>query len=140
MKYKSKYPKIIIDTEKTTHFNNRLNYNITIEEFYDLMHHTHSIADLTAVDGEVVDDNIQATVLNLVATVNELKQTIANQQNTINELVIKNNEQYQTINQLSQQVKINKDNITDITEGSDDIYDWDVTKEGIQDVDGNTIG
>ena len=133
MKYKSKYPKIIVDTNKSTHFNNALNHNITVEEFYDLMHHTHSLSDLIGNSGEIVDGDIQVTVLNLVSTVNELKQTIETQQSVITELTEKTKTQEETINRLSQQV----DNIV---EDDSNYIDWDLEKEGIQDLDGNTIG
>jgi chromosome condensin MukBEF ATPase and DNA-binding subunit MukB len=112
---------------------------MTIEEFYDLMHHTHSISDLVG-GSDVVEGDIQATVLNLVNTVNELKQTIEDQKNIINELTIKSKEQEETINQVSQQVEDNKNKIDGTTENGIDIIDWDIEKEGIQDLDGNTIG
>ena len=134
MQYKSKYPKIIVDANKSTHFNNALNYNITIEEFYDLMHHTHSLSDLIGNSDEIVDGDIQATVLNLANVVNELKQTIEAQQGIITELKEKTKTQEETINQLSKQ-------IDSIVDGDEDTYiDWDLEKEGIQDLEGNTIG
>ena len=118
-KINSKFPKIIIDSRQNTHLSKSMQRKISIEEYYDLLHHTHNISDLIQNNEIGTDENIQLTIANLVNTVNELKSTISKQQ--------------ETIDRLSSLVEINEDNDVDVT-------DWDITKEGIQDINGNTIG
>ena len=56
---RDKYPKIIIDDEKQA-INPSMKYPLTVEEYYDLLHHTHDISSLTSSDdnSEMVGDII----------------------------------------------------------------------------------
>lgn len=45
MNNKSKYPKILIDTTKQSAIQNG-KYSLTVEEYYDIMHHTHNLSDI----------------------------------------------------------------------------------------------
>lgn len=80
---KDKYPKIIIDEEKQA-INPSMKYPLTVEEYYDLLHHTHDISSLTSSDGnsEMTGDII-TNITNLTTTIQELQQTIIEQNQTI---------------------------------------------------------
>ncbi len=47
---KDKYPKIIIDEEKQA-INPSMKYPLTVEEYYDLLHHTHDMSSLPSSGG-----------------------------------------------------------------------------------------
>ena len=122
--YTSSYPTIIID-KRSNSVNESLQKKITIEEYYDLMHHTHKMSsiinDIDSEDGTGTSfSEMQKTINELLTTVNELKTTIATQQNTIDEL----KETIQSI-ETSEGVTVS---------------DWDVNTPGNQDVDGNDLG
>lgn len=107
------YPEILID--KQTNLPNPDGYfKLTFEQYYDLLHHTHNIADIPGAESS---ETIQA-----------LKQRINEMEEALDALTIKYNE-----------LKEKADSIAEQIESEVDIADWDVTKPGIQDADGNTI-
>ena len=50
MNNESKYPKILIDTTKQSAIPNG-KYSLTVEEYYDIMHHTHNLSDIALENG-----------------------------------------------------------------------------------------
>lgn len=50
MNNKSKYPKILIDTTKQSAIPNG-KHSLTVEEYYDIMHHTHNLSDIVLENG-----------------------------------------------------------------------------------------
>ena len=113
--YTSKYPKIVIDSIHNS-VNESLAKRWTIEEFYDIMHHTHNIEDLVgSLENGGDYTEIKNTVAELIQTVNELK--------TENE-------------ELKKIIKEITDEISNMTS----VGDWDVETPGIQDSQGNDLG
>ena len=47
----SKYPEIVIDNQSNS-VNSNMTFPITIEQFYDFMHHTHRASDLVFEGGD----------------------------------------------------------------------------------------
>ncbi len=115
MSYSSQYPKIIMDTS-TNSVNDSLAKKLTVEEYYDLLHHTHTVSSLIgSVGGDASYDGITNIVNTLSDTVNSLVNTVQIQQETINELKA----------QLNSLIHVK---------------DWDVNTPGNQDVNGNDLG
>ena len=50
MNNKGKYPKILIDTTKQSAIPNG-KYSLTVEEYYDITHHTHNLSDIVLENG-----------------------------------------------------------------------------------------
>lgn len=119
--YTSKYPSIIIDKVSNS-VNDSLQKKMTIEEYYDIMHHTHNISDLAVKEGTMSISEMQTTINDLLADIGDLKSIIEAQKNTINE--------------LKENIEIIKEEISNVTT----ISDYDVETPGIQDAEGNTLG
>ena len=119
--YNSKYPTILVDT-KSNSVNDSLKKVLTIEEYYDLMHHNHNISNLEVNEGDISFDEMQNMMKSLNETINELRKTITAQQETISELT-------KNIEDIIEELK----NVASIS-------DWDVTIPGNQDANGNTLG
>lgn len=115
-KFSSKYSEIIIDQNPNSP-NKTMQKKMSIEEYYDLMHHTHRISDL--VNNTGIDSEESSSVLLAIA---ELKSVVEAQQNTINELK-------ETINYLKNQIDNN----------ALEVSDWDLETEGNQDINGNIL-
>lgn len=116
MSYSSQYPKIVMDTNINS-VNDSLAKKLTVEEYYDLLHHTHTVSSLigSVGGGDVSYDGITDIVNTLSDTVNSLVNTVQIQQETINEL---------------------KSQINSLIH----VKDWDVNTPGNQDVNGNDLG
>lgn len=141
-KYTSKYPTIVVD-KSTNSANDSMIKKITVEEYYDLKHHTHSIADLSVSEDGMTYGEMQTMVVELSQTINSLNDIIEQQNNIIkqqNDIVqrleadtteLKRliNVQNNTINEMKQEIA----NMTSVS-------DWDVEKPGNQDINGNDLG
>lgn len=84
-----KYPKIITDDEKQA-INPSMKYPLTVEEYYDLLHHTHDVSSLISGGNSEMTDDINTNIAiinnnitNLTTTIQELQQTIIEQNQTI---------------------------------------------------------
>lgn len=75
--FKSKYPKVIVDNINNS-VNEGLKKIVTIEEWYDLTHHTHDISTLSSDEGGTSYDELVAMVVELQAAIKEIKAEIAN--------------------------------------------------------------
>ena len=66
----NKYPEIIVDKTR----NSALNASkiLSIEEYNDLMHHTHDLSTLTLSSGDHAGDNIDYTINALYTLINNL--------------------------------------------------------------------
>ena len=73
--YTSQYAKIVTDS-KINSVNESLQKKLTIEEYYDLMHHTHKITDLIASGNSMSYAEMQETILNLSSKVHELTNIV----------------------------------------------------------------
>lgn len=116
VQYGATYPKISFD-EKVNYPNAQFNIKkITVEEWNDLLHHTHRQAEILDNNGEFIGQEGAAAVS--AEEVNELKEQI-------NTLIEQNRALASRITALENAVN----------ESSDDsifIGDWDAEKPGIQ--------
>lgn len=66
----NKYPEIIVDKTR----NSALNASkiLSIEEYNDLMHHTHDLSTLTLSSGDHAGDNIDYTINAIYTLINDL--------------------------------------------------------------------
>ena len=72
--YTSKYPTIVTD-KRINSVNESLQKKLTIEEYYDLTHHTHNIDHLISSGGMSYGE-MQNAILSLTKTVEELLKTV----------------------------------------------------------------
>lgn len=114
--YTSKYPTIVSDKSVNSP-NDGMIKKITVEEYYDLKHHTHSISDLSTDEGDMSYDEMQMVVNNLTETTNAYDTIIKEQQNFITQLQESNNTLQQTVNELTETVN----NASDIINNQNDI-------------------
>lgn len=78
----SKYPEILIDKRNNSP-NNTLYITLSMEQYYDLLHHTHtaeSIEGLTT-SGEVIPQEVYDTIKNLQDEIKSLKERISELEN-----------------------------------------------------------
>lgn len=76
MNNESKYPKILIDTTKQSAIPNG-KYSLTVEEYYDIMHHTHNLSDIALENGT------DGESLTIEEKINQLDAKISNIQTLI---------------------------------------------------------
>ena len=78
----SKYPEIVIDNQSNS-VNSNMTFPITIEQFYDFMHHTHKASDLIFEGGDG-GGSISDTVVQQINTkISDMNDKIKEQQKTI---------------------------------------------------------
>lgn len=83
--YASKYPEI--ETDRTMNSPNNPPVSITVEQLYDLYHHTHKLSDLIgASDIDDPDGSIIATVSTLKSDVDNLVKSVNQSNNKIEEI------------------------------------------------------
>ena len=117
--YTGKYPKIVTD-ERSNSPNQNMYVRLTVEEYYDLLHHTHNASDIIGINNEgKVEPSNPAEIAELQSTIKTLTQTTQMLQNAINDM----------------NKKVDKYIEEDIG-----IADYDATIPGIQDENGNTVG
>lgn len=141
-RYSSKYPTIVVDKSSNS-VNESLKKVMTVEEYYDLKHHTHDIASLAVAEGGMSYSEMQTMVRELSDTINNLNTTLENQNNTIeeqNNTIMEQNNMIKKVveenEELRQAVKIINNEIKNMAS----VSDWDVTIPGDQDIEGNTLG
>jgi len=83
--YTSKYPKIITDNRGNS-VNESLKKQLTIEEYYDIMHHTHDASSILNKEDIANYEEMQNSIKSLTETVNTLQVTIKNMQDQINNM------------------------------------------------------
>ena len=128
--YSSKYPNVLID-KRGNSVNQSLQKRLTIEEYYDLVHHTHNMSDIVMDIGEGEGNNyteLMSSMSKLNDRINQLVSTVETQQKTIED-------QKKTIESLTQTVEELKDDIINTPS-----IDWDPDTPGIQDLEGDTLG
>lgn len=142
MSNNSKYPEIVIDRD-TNLVNPNGFFNLTFEQFYDLMHHTHAAEDIVgeADQQESLNslteavDRIAGELATAIQTLDTLNNSI---QEAKDELATTQQELADTESRLT--VAQNKlDEVVEAIQNDIGVSDWDVTKPGIQDENGNTI-
>ena len=107
---------------------------VTVEEWQDLLHHTHKLSEILDDSGEFLGGEGSADGGVSVAAFNELKETVQQQAQTIQT-------QAETIAQLQESLSQLINTVNNINNSNGIIIgDWDVTKPGIQDQNDNTIG
>lgn len=114
--YTSKYPKILIDTN-TNSVNDSMLQKITVEQYYDLLHHTHDISSISIGEGSMSYAELQSMVIALKEELDSLKSIVGNTdeiKNSIDEL----NKQMAKVPTVS---------------------DWDTETPGVQDANGNDV-
>lgn len=146
--YDPKFPKVHLDTK--INYPNAANNikKITAEEWEDLLHHTHQIDYIVDADGNFINpdsisiggsggkvevtkeefDTLKTTVESQAQTIQDQSSTITTLQDTISTLQTR-------ILALEQNSGSSGDNTNGFIIG-----DWDAEREGIQDINGNTIG
>lgn len=120
--FHSKYPAIVIDRNPNSALADKMIKKLTVEEYYDLVHHTHSSLDVS--DGNLNNDTING----MQTKIESLNQSISDMEDTIKA----QNELIETLSTAIEEIK------TAVT-NSATVSDWDVTKPGIQDIDGNDV-
>ena len=108
--YTSKYPTIVSDKSLNSP-NDGMIKKITVEEYYDLKHHTHSISDLSTDEGNMSYDEMQVVINNLTEITNAYDTTIKEQQNLITQLRESNTTLQNTVNELTETVNNTGDTI-----------------------------
>lgn len=105
--FESKYPEIVIDKDPNSP-NSRMIHNLTVEQYYDLMHHTH--------------ENIGTGDPSADSTYKEILEKVNSMQGTIKTITEENNSLKQEINSM-------KNEISDIKSNSSGVYigDMDAT-------------
>lgn len=78
----SKYPEIVIDNQSNS-VNSNMTFPITIEQFYDFMHHTHKASDLIFEGGDGGGSISDAVVQQINTKINDMNDKIEEQQKTI---------------------------------------------------------
>ena len=78
----SKYPEIVIDNQNNS-VNSNMTFPITIEQFYDFMHHTHKASDLIFEGGDGGGSISDAVVQQINTKISDMNDTIKEQQKTI---------------------------------------------------------
>ena len=109
--HQSQYPEIVMDNHNNS-VNHNMTYPLTIEEYYDLLHHTHKLEDIiiewgTGGSGSISDAVVNALNIkidNLSKQVTDQQQTITSMQNTIKQ-------QDQTIQKLQSDLQDCIDNM-----------------------------
>ena len=80
--YQSKYNEIVTDNRANSPISNKI-VTLTLEQYYDLLHHTHKISDMsggTTGGGSAADPELVSKIEELTKKVNEL--TAAQAKNT----------------------------------------------------------
>lgn len=87
--HESKYPKIIYNENKQA-INPNMGYPLTVEEYNDLLHHTHDVSTLVSSGGSDLSPDVNTNiaiinnnVTNLTAVVEELEEKIQEQSEAI---------------------------------------------------------
>ena len=78
----SKYPEIVIDNQSNS-VNSNMTFPITIEQFYDFMHHTHKASDLIFEGGDGGGSISDAVVQQINTKISDMNDKIEEQQKTI---------------------------------------------------------
>ena len=74
----SKYPEIIVDKDKNA-VNTNLKVDLTVEQLYDLFHHTHNLNDLVGMgDGELSETD-KVAIKQLDTKINDVQKAVAEQ-------------------------------------------------------------
>lgn len=117
--YMGKYPKIVTD-ESSNSPNQNMYVRFTVEQYYDLLHHTHNASDIIGINNEgQIEPSNPTEIAELQSTIKTLTQTTQMLQNAID--------------------NINK-KVDNYIEEDIGIADYDATTPGIQDENGNTVG
>lgn len=78
----SKYPEIVIDNQSNS-VNSNMTFPITIEQFYDFMHHTHKASDLIFEGGDGGGSISDAVVQQINTKISDMNDKIEDQQKVI---------------------------------------------------------
>lgn len=119
--YVSKYPAIVMDKSANS-ANESLKKTLTVEEYYDFLHHTHDASSLVVDEDGMTYDQMQTTIT-------ELKQTINDLNTIIKKLESDNTELKRSIENINKEIS----NMASVS-------DWDVETPGNQDINGNDLG
>ena len=140
--YVSKYPSIVVDKAANS-VNESLKKVVTVEEYYDLRHHTHDIATLAVAEGSMTYNEMQTTVTELLETINDLNTTVQEQNNTIqeqNNTIVEQNNTIKRIEEANEELRKAIETINNELSNMASISDWDVETPGNQDANGNNLG
>ena len=132
--YGPSFPLIQIDP--VTNYPNAANNikKITVEEWQDILHHTHKLPEILDNDGNFLGQNASSDGSVSLEAFNELKNTVDSQKEIIQSQASIIADLQESIAELTQTVNSLKSSSGIM------VADWDATKEGIQDENGNTIG
>ena len=56
---RSKYPEIIVDKDANMASGSLNTHHLTVEEYYDLLHHTHGFSDLVDDEGTSINELVE---------------------------------------------------------------------------------
>lgn len=138
---KSKYPEIVIDKNANMGSGSHNNRMLTVEEYYDLLHHTHSISDILDDEGYSPSE-LGGLVEEMKNTMDTMAETITQANETIEALRAKVADNAQVIENLTQGLVAVDQQIETINHKLEEAYqvsDYDATTPEIEDEDGNII-
>ena len=138
--YKSKYPKIIVDKDANS-VNDQLQKKMTIEEYYDILHHTHDIESLSNSSGTTIQE-MYNTILETQQTLNDFRSTIEQQNDIIEQQNKIIQEQQNIVNNISEENEEVKRKVAELANeiiNIPSVSDWDASAPGIQDMNGDTV-
>jgi methyl-accepting chemotaxis protein len=145
---RSKYPEIIVDKDANMASGSLNTHHLTVEEYYDLLHHTHGFSDLVDDEGTSINE--------LVEIVDQFSGTVNTLSNTVEELTEQLSQATTTIAELREQLSSTQSDISTVTHSVEDITgrvktvedkiaesydvsDYDATTPEREDIDGNII-
>lgn len=79
-KYQSKYNEIVMDNQENSP-NSNIVVRLTLEQYYDLLHHTHKISDIiggTNEDGSPANPQISKQIEEINKKIEELNNKVNN--------------------------------------------------------------
>ena len=129
-----KIPEIIVSNTEDSINGGNLVYKLTLEEFYDLMHHTHKLEDLQDENGILFpppssgNEGIAPPEQQPVSLIQQLQINITNLSKQIVQLEAKISDLENTIESNNAEINSKVDNYID---GDLTIGDWDATTPAI---------
>ena len=120
--FRSKYPEIVVDKNPNSIIADKMIKKLTVEEYYDIMHHTHTSSDITG------GEEAGATITQMQTKVEELNTLVTEMETVI-----------QTQDEAIKTLEKTIEEIREVVTNATTVADWDVTKPGNQDIEGNDV-
>ena len=149
--YPYNFPEVNLDTQTNYPSAAGIIKKITAEEWADMLHHTHKITEITDANGNKLGSGAGGTITAYDDT--EIRNLINNLQSQITTLSNNNSALQSQVETLTNENNTLKENVTTLQSkvtnlennsgsgGDTDgfIIDYDIDKEGTQDINGNDV-